>query len=288
MSSELQSKTNRERLLLFTIPLLILHLVFLSLQIEGPTGTLLFKTWTLTAQAPLIAVSSAVTNGIGHVWTSYLWMVGARAENLQLRESVNRLSLLNSSYEQVRQENERLRRLLSLNERNGFKTIGARVLARTPSFLSNVLYIDRGSADGVGVDRPVLSGDGIVGRIVLVSRHQSQVQLITNPDASVGVMLERTRTPGVLRGSGDFLLDLNYIGNSEKVEVGDVVVSSGLDGIFPQGLAIGKVADSKKGRGVFRSVKVQPFMDFMRIEEVSIVVGEVSQEVGPKLPLTVP
>jgi len=288
VSSELQSKTNKERLLLVTIPLLILHLVFLSLQIEGPAGTLLFKTWTLTAQAPIITVSSAVTSGIQHVWTSYVWMVGARAENRQLRETVNRLSLLNSSYEQVRQENERLRRLLSLNERHSFKTIGARVVARTPSFLSNVLYIDKGSADGVAIDKPVLSGDGIVGRIVLVSKHQSQVQLITNPDASVGVMLERTRTPGVLSGSGDFLLDLNYIGNAEKVEVGDIVLSSGLDGMFPQGLAIGKVADSKKGRGVFRSIKVQPFMDFMRIEEVSVIVGEVFEEMGPKLPLTMP
>lgn len=284
MSSELQAKGGRERAVLVTVPLLILHLILLSLQIEGQSGTLLFKTWTLTAQAPLIAAASAVTNGIRNVWSGYVWLVGARAENAELRDRVQRLSLANSSYQQVRQENERLRRLLELNERLPFKTIGARVVARTPNFLSNVIYINRGSADGVGVDLPVLSGDGIVGRTVLVSPHQSQVQLITNPDASVGVMLERTRTPGVLRGSGDFLLDLNYIGNSEKIEVGDVVLSSGLDGIFPQGLAIGKVVKSEKGKGVFRLIKVQPFMDFIRIEEVSVILGAPVPNQGPVLP----
>jgi rod shape-determining protein MreC len=282
VSSELPSKAHKERAVLVTIPLLILQLALLSLQIEGPSGTLLFKTWALNVQAPVIAASSAITRGVRYVWTSYVWMVGARAENERLRETVSRLSFLNSSYEQVRQENERLRRLLSINENTGFRTLGARVVARTPSFLSNVIYIDRGSKDGVRVDAPVLSGDGIVGRTVLVSRYQSQVQLITNPDASVGVMLERTRTPGVLRGSGDFLLDLNYIGNSEQVNNGDVVLSSGLDGIFPKGLAIGKIVDSRKGNGVFRSIKVQPFMDYMRIEEVSIILGGPYVEVGPK------
>ena len=274
MSSELPSKVNRERAVLVTIPLLILHLVLLSLQIEGPSGTLIFKTWTLTAQAPVISVSSWITHGIRNLWTQYVWMVGAHTENEQLRETVRKLSMANSSYEQMRQENARLRRLLSMNEIAAFKTIGARVVARTPSFLSNVIYIDRGSSDGVRIDAPVLSGDGIVGRTVLVSRNQSQVQLITNPDASLGVMLERVRTLGVLRGSGDYLLDLNYVGNSEPIEKGDVVLSSGLDGLFPKGLLIGKVVDSRKGKGVFRSIKVQPCMDFMRIEEVSVILGQ--------------
>lgn len=271
MSSEMPSKVSKERALLVVIPLLILHLALLSLQIEGPSGTLLFKTWTLAVQAPVISFSSGIARAVRRVWSNYVWMVGARSENQQLQETVRRLSLLNSSYEQERQENARLRRLLSMTDSASYKTVGARVVARTPSFLSNVIYIDRGSKDGVRIDEPVISGDGIVGRTILVSRYQSQVQLLTNPDASVGVMLERTRTPGVLRGSGDFLLDLNYIGNSEQVENGDLVLSSGLDGIFPKGLGIGKVVDSRKGKGVFRSIKVQPFMDFMRIEEVSII-----------------
>jgi rod shape-determining protein MreC len=280
VSSELTSKGNKERTVLVLIPLLILQLALLSLQIEGPSGTLLFKTWTLAAQAPVIAVASGITRGISNVWRSYVWMVGARAENEQLRQTVRQLSLVHSAYEQMKQENIRLRRLVSLNETVPFKTIGARVVARTPGFLSNVIYIDRGSSDGVRVDAPVFSGDGVVGRAVIVAAHQSQVQLITNPDASMGVMLEQTRTPGVLRGSGDLLLDLNYVSNTEQIAVGDMVFSSGLDGIFPKGLVIGKVVDSRKGKGVFRAIKVEPIMDLVRIEEVSVLLSELEPEKG--------
>jgi rod shape-determining protein MreC len=271
VSSEMSSRAKKERAALILIPLLLLQLALLSLQIEGPSGTLLFKTWTLTAQAPIVSVFSGITNGIRDIWRGYIWLVGARAENEQLRHAVNRLSLLNRAYEQSRLENERLRQLLSLSDRINFQAVGARVVARTPNFLSNILYIDRGSQDGIPIDAPVLSGDGIIGRIVLVSGHQSQVQLVTNPDASVGVMLERSRTPGVLTGAGDLLLDLNYISSTEQVVIGDNVLSSGLDGIFPKGIAVGRVADVRKGKNVFWAIKVKPLMDMIHLEEVSVL-----------------
>jgi rod shape-determining protein MreC len=274
VSSELIPNVNKERAGLVLIPLLILQIVLLSLQIEGPSGTLLIKTWALAAQAPIIAASSSITGGIRYVWHSYIWMVGARAENKQLRETVRQLSLLNIAYEEALQENIRLRQLVSLSDNMAFKTITAKVVARTPSFLSNVIYINRGLKDGVYVDAPVISGAGIIGRTVIVSRHQAQVQLITNPDASMGAMLKSTRAPGILKGSGDLLLDLDYIGNTEEAAVGDIVLSSGLDGIFPKGLVIGKVVDSSKGSGVFRLIKVEPYMDLIHIEEVAVLLGE--------------
>jgi rod shape-determining protein MreC len=267
-------------MVLVLIPLLVFQLVLLSLQIEDPSGALLFKTWVFAAQAPVITVTSSITGGIIHVWRNYIWTVGARAENERLKRTVHQLSLLNGAYEQIRQENIRLRRLVSLSESMPFRTIGARVVARTPSFLSNVIYINRGSEDGMRVDAPVLSGDGIIGRTVLVAGHQSQIQLITNPDASVGAILERTRTPGVLSGTGNPLLDLNYVSNTEQIEIGDMVLSSGLDQIFPKGLAIGKVVESSKGKGVFRSVKVKPIMDLIHIEEVSVLLSEPKPETG--------
>lgn len=282
MSSELPSTLNKERAVLVMIPLLILNLALLSVQIEGPSGTLLFKTWTLALQTPILAVSSGATNGIRHVWSNYIWMVGARAENEHLRQNLQQLMRMKGAYEQTQQENVRLRRLLSVNETLSLKSIGARVIARTPNFLSNIVYIDRGLADGVPMDAAVISGDGIVGRIVLATKHQAQVQLITNPDASVGAILERTRTPGVLRGTGDLLLEMVYVANTEQVEVGENVLSSGLDGIYPKGIPIGKVVDSHKGKGVFRSIKVEPRMDMIRLEEVSILlnVAESGKEVA--------
>jgi rod shape-determining protein MreC len=276
--SELTSNVNKERVALVLIPLLILQIVLLSLQIEDPSGTLLIKTWALAAQAPIIAVSSSVTGGIQYVWHNYIWLVGARAENEQLRETVRQLSLLNSTYEQAMQENVRLRQLVGLSEDMAYKTIAARVVARTPSFLSNVIYIDQGWKDGVTIDSPVVSGAGIIGRTIIVSRHQAQVQLITNPGASMGAMLKDPRTPGILSGSGDLLLDLNYISNTKEVAIGDIVLSSGLDGIFPKGLVVGKVVDSHKSTGVFRSIKVEPSMDLIHIEEVAVLLNESGPE----------
>jgi rod shape-determining protein MreC len=274
VSSELTASANKERSVLVLMPLLVLHLALLSIQIESSSGTLLFKTWTLAVQAPLLSLSSNITGGIGHVWRNYIWTVGARTENEQLLQTVHKLLLINNSYAQSQKENERLRHLLSLNDRLEFRSVGARVIARTPGFLSNLVYIDRGSEEGVHIDAAVLSGDGIIGRVILVTKHQSQVQLISNPDASIGALLEKTRTPGVLRGSGDALLEMAYVGNTEPVEVGDMVVSSGLEGIYPKGLPIGKVVDSRKGKGVFRSIKVEPRVDLIRVEEVSVLLNE--------------
>jgi rod shape-determining protein MreC len=100
------------------------------------------------------------------------------------------------------------------------------------------------------------------------------VQLITNVDASVGAMLEHSRTPGVIRGTGENILELGYISNNEPVAVGEMILSSGLDGIYPKGLVIGKVVECKKGKDVFRSVEVEPIMDLIHLEEVLVLLDE--------------
>jgi len=269
--SNLSSKPNRDRSATVVIPLLLLQLALLSFQIQNPSGMTPIRTMVLAVQAPIVGVTSGISSGLRGAWARYVWLVGARRENEQLRESVRRLAQLNRSYEEIRQENNRLRRLLSVRGVAEFRSVGARVIARTPGFLSNVIYIDCGYADGVRIDCPVVSGDGIIGRIVLVSGNQSQVQLITNPDASTGVLIEETRTPGVLRGTGDRLMDLHYISNEERVRVDDVILSSGLDAVFPKGYLIGKVVDSRKSEGVFYHIKVEPTVDLYHIEEVSVL-----------------
>jgi len=256
------------------IPLLVFQLALLSFQIQNPTGTTPIKKVTLSLQAPIVHISSIITEGIGNLWNNYVWLVGARAENEALRESVEELTRLNNSYEQIRQENNRLRRLLSMNDEVPYRTVGAHVISRTPGFLSNVIYINRGTNDGIRIDAPVISGDGIIGRTVLVVANQSQVQLITNSDASIGVMMENTRTLGVLSGSGGPLLDLNYISNTEEISIGDSVLSSGFDTIFPKGFRLGKVVDYSEVEGVFYEIKVEPAVDLYHIEEVSVILME--------------
>ncbi len=271
MSIELAPKAKEGRAIIILIPLLLLHLTLISLQIEEPKGTILLKRWILVASTPFIDISSTISRAVLHGWRNYVWLRGARDENERLQETVRQLSLRERALHESELENRRLQQLLEFRDSHSFATLGAHVVGRVPGFLSNVTYVDRGTESGIVVDQPVVSDIGIVGRIVLVARNHSQVQLMTNPDASVGVMVERTRTPGVLRGTGNPLLELDYISNTEQVNAGDVVVTSGLDGVFPKGLLVGRVVDSRKGKSVFRLIQVEPFVDLLRIENVLIL-----------------
>jgi rod shape-determining protein MreC len=271
VSIELAPKAREGRALYVLIFLLLLHLTLLSLQIEEPGGTLLIRKWVLLAEAPFLNASSAVSAGVRNVWHGYFWLRGARKENQQLQDTVRQLTLQANRLEELKQENLRLRKLVALKANIPYETIAARVVSRTPNFMSNVIYIDRGARDGVAVDEPAITAEGIVGRTILVTDFNAQVQLITNADASTGAMVDRTRSPGVLRGSGDLMLDLNYISNSEQINPGDIVLTSGLDGIYPKGLPVGKVVESRKGNSVFRAIKVQPSADLVHFEEVSVV-----------------
>jgi rod shape-determining protein MreC len=278
VSIEFAPKEKEGRAIYVLIPLLILQLALLSFQITDPAGTLLIRKWVMLAQTPFINSSSRISSAISNGWTRYVGLRGAHEENQRLQETVRQLVLQQNQMEQLKQENDRLRRLLSVSDLSPLAALGARVVARTPNYLANVLYIDRGLQDGIQVNAPVISGTGVLGRVILVSQKDSQVQLITNADASVGVMVERTHLPGVLRGSGNPLLDLNYIGNTEEVNTGDVIVTSGLDGIYPKGLPVGKVVDSRKGNSVFRVIKVEASTDLIHLEEVSILLGKSRSE----------
>jgi rod shape-determining protein MreC len=272
VSLEVTPKLKEGRATIVLIPLLVMHLVLISLQIEDKGGTTLFRKWVLVSGAPFMSVSSAVSRGVAGFWKNYIWLVGARGENHGLHETVSALTLQNRALADLKLENARLTRLLEFRGTQGVETLGARVVGRVPDYLAHMVYIDRGAADGVKVDMPVLSGYGAAGRAVLVSPHQAQIQLITNADASVGAMLSTSRSPGVLKGTGGALLRLDYINNTEEVSVGEVVVCSGLDGVFPKGIPVGKVVSSRKGRTVFREIEVEPFADLLRIEEVLLVV----------------
>ena len=255
------------------MPLLVLNLILLSMQIEDPRGTLVFKRWVLVAEAPFLIVSSGIWGGLEYLWTNYFWLHGARNENRQLQAKVRDLTLQLENLQQAQKENERLQGLLGLSDSLVYRTITAKVVGRTPDFMSKTIYIDHGSEAGIAPDNPVLSSSGVVGRVVFVTRYHSQIQLISNADASTGVMVERTRSPGVLKGSGDSMLNLDYISNTEQINAGDLLISSGLDGIYPKGLPVGKVAESHKGNSVFRSIKVEPAADLVHIEEVLVLIA---------------
>jgi rod shape-determining protein MreC len=275
VSIEFSPKLREGRPVLVLIPLLLAHVVLLSIQIEDGTGGTLFRRWTLQVGGPILNGSATAVRGVSNLWKGYLWFHGVRQENAWLNSRLQQLALRDGLLGQMEAENVRLRRMLEFKETLPVETVGARIVARgpAPDFLSSVLVIDRGSADGVQANAPVVCADGVVGRTIVVSARNAQVQVLTNTDSSVGAMIERTRSPGVLSGSGDRLLRLNYVNNSEAIEVNDKVLTSGLDGIFPKGLPLGTVVVSQKGTSVFRLVNVRPAVDLLHVEEVLVIVN---------------
>jgi rod shape-determining protein MreC len=269
--SNLSSKSRKERAVHVIVPLLVFQFVLLSVQIQNPAGMAPIKTLFFAVQAPIVNTSSDIIDGIGGIWDNYVWLRGVRTENENLEQQVRELEIKNRSLEEIKQENIRLRRLLSMKDNYEGKTTEARVIARTPEFLSTVLYINRGSNDGIKIDSPVFSGDGIIGRIVFVAEGQSQVQLITNLDASIGAMLENDRTPGVLSGTGHSILDLKYISNTKEIQIGDRVLSSGLDGIYPKEFYLGTIVEYHKREEGYYKIQVKPAVDLYHIEEVSVL-----------------
>jgi rod shape-determining protein MreC len=268
----LTAKSKKERAVHVIVPLLVIQFVLLSIQSQNPDGMAPIKTLFFAVQAPIINISSDIIKGIGSIYDNYIGLQDVRDDNEKLKRQVRELEMENRSLEEIRQENIRLRRLLSMKDNIEYETIEARVIARNPEYLlSDVLYINRGANDGLKIDSPVLSGDGIIGRTVFVSERQSQVQLITNPDASIGAMLDEERTLGVLSGTGKSLLDLKYISSTKQIQTGDIVKSSGLDGIFPKGFLLGNIVDVQKNKEGFYTIKVQPAADLYHIEEVSVL-----------------
>lgn len=197
------------------------------------------------------------------------------AENRRLRAELVQL-------EEYRLENERLKRLLDFTENQQTRGVAARVIGADATSWFATATIDKGSAQGVKEGMAVVNDQGLVGRVVRCAPHSSRVLLVTDASSAVATLVERTRTRGVARGTGEGLT-LDYVALPEDVEPGDVVVTSGLGGVFPKGLPLGTVtAVTRGGFGMFQSITVLPAVDVTRLEEVLVVL---EKRVAEELPL---
>jgi rod shape-determining protein MreC len=179
---------------------------------------------------------------------------------------------------QAAAENERLRALLNLNEQTSIKSVPARVIARDPSVWFNTITINRGSSSGVEQNMPVVTPGGIVGRVITVGPWASQVMLITDEKAGAGAVVGQLGQSGALgsiRGRADLnvaLVEMRYVSGLEKVEVGDYVMTTGQDGIYPPGLNVGKVVDVKSGTATTaHQILIQPGAQLDHLEEVAVL-----------------
>ncbi len=265
----------RGRLIL--LGLVLLHLAAISHQVDGGGGVSLLQRLVLTVLTPFQDGFEAVVGGVAEVWRGYGFHRETYRQNRRLVERVRELEVQLEAQSHRAEETRRLRELLDLRRVLPLDTLPAQVVARegVPWFRS--LTIDRGEADGVSLDAPILSATGVVGRVFAVGPHAARVQVLLDHDSGAGVLLERSRVQGVVAGqvagpgSGEGDLLLKYVPDRADVVVGDLVLTSGTDRIYPKGLVVGRVRSVGKGSGLFRDIRVEPSARFDRLEEVLVV-----------------
>ena len=247
------------------------------------------RIWTQALASPLQSTSSKVSGATSGFFQQIWNFRGTAAENEQLKERLAKAESELNAARQAEAENERLKSLLGLSETIDIQRVPARVIARDPSVWFNTITINRGSSSGVAVNMPVVTGSGIVGRVITVSPWASQVMLLTDEKAGAGAVVGQLGQSGALgsvRGRADLgvsVIEMRYVSGLEQVEVGDNVMTTGQDGIYPPGLIIGKVVDVKKGTATqAHQILIQPGAQLDHLEDVAVLLYHPPQRPTPQ------
>ena len=219
-------------------------------------------------------------------WATYLDWKNVRAENRRLRDEVQQLRVEALRVVETDDENRRLRRLLELQEGLPLTTLSGEIIAREWGGWVRSLTVNRGRGDKIARLTAVISPDGLIGRIVDVRAGASIVQVLTDPASTVGAHVVRTRTPGIVEGEPRGTIRFKYMArDGSSIHVGDVLVTSGLGGLFPRGIPIGTVrAIEDRGSALFHYAVLAPAVDFARIDEVLLVTGDARRDLTAYFP----
>ena len=290
MASVRTQKEIRQRAPIWLVGLLVVNLVIMAVDARDANGEQkILRIWTQAFASPLQSASSKAS-GATVGFFQQIWNFRSTAQqNEELKDRLAKVELELHAAKQAEAENERLKALLNLNEQTDIKSVPARVIARDPSVWFNTITINRGSSSGVAVNMPVVTGGGIVGRVITVSPWASQVMLITDEKAGAGAVVGQLGESGALgsvRGRADLgvgVIEMRYVSGTEKVEVGDSVMTTGQDGIYPPGLNVGKVVDVKKGTATqAHQILIHPGAQLDHLEEVAVLLYHPPQRSVPQ------
>jgi rod shape-determining protein MreC len=253
---------------------LVLLLVFsvLSLSLKHSPAVKKVQGGIVSITAPGLEGIAYVARRIKQLWLGYFYLVDLRRENDELKRQLEEYNQRQVRFQEAQEAMTRLEGLLDLKRQVALPVIGARIIAYDPSLWSRSAIIDQGKAQGVEDGLPVLAPQGIVGRIVEVYAQYSKVMLIVDRKSGADAMVQRTRVRGVLKGKGGNRCFLEFVPKNADVQVGDLVLASGLVALYPKGLVFGKVTTAnKKNPGVFQEIEVAPNVDLSTLEEVLVV-----------------
>lgn len=270
-------RTRRARLLVTLLLAASLVLVTIDFRTKGDGPLDAIGRGIMTVVGPLQDGLSRLVRPVGDFFAGFT-QVGPLKEQIRTLQDQN--ALLRKRERQVAdiaRENDELRKLLALSGRLNLKTVAARVTGVGPSNFEHTLFIDRGSAQGIRKDMPVISGAGLVGRVVAVSQRTARILLLVDPSSAVAARLATNGETGVAEGTGGDELRLDLFDAEAAVAVGDEVVTSGYEGgVYPPGIPIGTVARlEEEGVTLSRRVFLTPFVDFSTLDYLQIVIGQV-------------
>jgi rod shape-determining protein MreC len=253
--------------------LILTSLIILSYSAKQTSDTGFLRRLVLEASRPVKILTQGMFRALNENWERYLFLVGLEEENRRLLEEKHRLENELVRYREGYLESLRLQKILKIRENPDTLPVVADVIDREQSPVFRSILINKGTAHGLKVGLPVLSDQGIAGRITECSWHVSRVMLVVDENSKIPALLQQGRTQGILQGAGATGCRLKYIPKKEEVAAGDMVISSGLGGIFPKGIILGVVtaADKREG-GLFQSILVQPSVDFSKLEQAVVLI----------------
>jgi rod shape-determining protein MreC len=280
-------KEIRQRAPWWLVGLLFTNLALMSYDARDEvTKQRLIRVWAQAIASPF----QRATSGAGGAGVSFFQKIAswrtASAENEQLRQRVAELESEVRESRADRDENEHLRALLDLKDKGDYKPIPASVIARDPSLWFNTVTINRGSSSGITPNMPVVTPGGIVGRVIATSPWTAQVMLLTDDKSAAGAavgQLGGTAALGSVRGLGENgLLEMRYVSGLAEVKVGDYVVTTGQDGIYPQGLNVGTVVEVRSGSATTpHTILIKPGGQIDSLEEVAVLQYHPPQRPAP-------
>ena len=259
------------------------HILLISAQVNARSGVPVLEAVTFGLFAEIQRAVSSGVGGVRHVWTGYAGLRQVQRENASLKQQLAAARVDVQEQRALADRSRGLEKLLQMREHAPLQTVAAEIIgaAATPDF--KTLTIGKGSHDGIKADMAVLSPAGVLGRVVVSSPRAAKVQLLVDRNAAAGALIERSRAQGVVIGGDDNRLLMEYVNEVADVIVGDVVVTSGIDGIFPKGFVIGRVETVEKSGGAYKRIVVQPAADSSAVEEVLVVVTPPpAREPGPE------
>ena len=266
----------RPRIGLLFVAVIIGHVILISTQVQSRRGVPVLEAMTFELFSRVQGGTSGVVRGVRDSWGNYVDLRGARSENEALRHRVAELEVRLQEQRAVAAKSERLQALLGLKPSIAAPVLAAEVIAGYGEAGMLTVTIDRGSHDGVKENMAVIAQGGVVGRIIgPVAANASRVQLLIDENAAAAAVTERTSAGGMVIGwRNEPLLRMDLVSNLDDVQPGDLVVTSGADGIYPKGFAIGRVDTSERGSQLYRTITVRPTANFRALDEVLVVLRE--------------